>query len=194
MIIADASAKLTENGEFAEAWVSARKSLVPTQVEAKEVTHIDAAHKEILGVAASLIPFVEKNRVDRSLMACAMQKQAVPLLQPESAQVSTGIDEVVAHNLSQIVYAEADGVVKKADGVSVEVEYKDGVKTYNLIHFAKTNDDRCYNQRVCVRRGDKVKKGDVLIEGASIKDGELALGKSETLMLKSVKLNSVQSK
>lgn len=178
MIIADASAKLTENGEFAEAWVSARKSLVPTQVEAKEVTHIDAAHKEILGVAASLIPFVEKNRVDRSLMACAMQKQAVPLLHPESAQVSTGIDEVVAHNLSQIVYAEADGVVKKADGVSVEVEYKDGVKTYNLIHFAKTNDDRCYNQRVCVRRGDKVKKGDVLIEGASIKDGELALGKN----------------
>lgn len=178
MIIADASAKLTENGEFAEAWVSARKSLVPTQVEAKEVTHIDAAHKEILGVAASLIPFVEKNRVDRSLMACAMQKQAVPLLQPESAQVSTGIDEVVAHNLSQIVYAEADGVVKKADGASVEVEYKDGVKTYNLIHFAKTNDDRCYNQRVCVRRGDKVKKGDVLIEGASIKDGELALGKN----------------
>ena len=178
MIIADASAKLTENGEFVEAWVSARKSLVPTQVEAKEVTHIDAAHKEILGVAASLIPFVEKNRVDRSLMACAMQKQAVPLLQPESAQVSTGIDEVVAHNLSQIVYAEADGVVKKADGVSVEVEYKDGVKTYNLIHFAKTNDDRCYNQRVCVRRGDKVKKGDVLIEGASIKDGELALGKN----------------
>ena len=178
MIIADASAKLTENGEFAEAWVSARKSLVPTQVEAKEVTHIDAAHKEILGVAASLIPFVEKNRVDRSLMACAMQKQAVPLLQPESAQVSTGIDEVVAHNLSQIVYAEADGVVKKADGISVEVEYKDGVKAYNLIHFAKTNDDRCYNQRVCVRRGDKVKKGDVLIEGASIKDGELALGKN----------------
>ena len=178
MIIADASAKLTENGEFTEAWVSARKSLVPTQVEAKEVTHIDAAHKEILGVAASLIPFVEKNRVDRSLMACAMQKQAVPLLQPESAQVSTGIDEVVAHNLSQIVYAEADGVVKKADGASVEVEYKDGVKTYNLIHFAKTNDDRCYNQRVCVRRGDKVKKGDVLIEGASIKDGELALGKN----------------
>ena len=178
MIIADASAKLTENGEFTEAWVSARKSLVPTQVEAKEVTHIDAAHKEILGVAASLIPFVEKNRVDRSLMACAMQKQAVPLLQPESAQVSTGIDEVVAHNLSQIVYAEADGVVKKADGISVEVEYKDGVKTYNLIHFAKTNDDRCYNQRVCVRRGDKVKKGDVLIEGASIKDGELALGKN----------------
>lgn len=178
MIIADASAKLKENGEFAEEWVSARKSLVPTQVEANEVTHIDAAHKEILGVAASLIPFVEKNRVDRSLMACAMQKQAVPLLRPESAQVSTGIDEVVAHNLSQIVYAEADGEVKKADGMSVEVAYKDGVKAYNLIHFTKTNDDRCYNQRVCVRRGDKVKKGDVLIEGASIKDGELALGKN----------------
>ncbi len=181
MVIADASAKLDKDGKFAEAWVSARKALVPTQVEASEVTHIDAAHKEILGVAASLIPFVEKNRVDRSLMACAMQKQAVPLLKPESAQVSTGIDDVVARNTSQLIVAEAAGVVKKADGVSIEVEYKDGVKTYELIHFAKTNDDRCYNQRVCVKRGDKVKKGDILIEGASIENGEIALGKNLTV-------------
>jgi len=181
MIIADASVKLNDDKSFAEAWVSARKGLMPTQVEAHEVTHIDAAHKEILGVAASMIPFVEKNRVDRSLMACAMQKQAVPLLRPESAQVSTGIDDIVARNTSQLVVADGDGVVKKADGVSVEVEYKDGLKKYNLIHFAKTNDDRCYNQHVAVKRGDKVKKGDVLIEGASISDGELALGKNLTV-------------
>ena len=79
-IIADASVKLDKNGKFVEDWVSARVHGTPAQVEASRVTHIDAAHKEILGVSASLIPFVEKNRVDRSLRACAMQKQAVPLL------------------------------------------------------------------------------------------------------------------
>ncbi|MFV0485475.1 MAG: DNA-directed RNA polymerase subunit beta [Candidatus Saccharimonadales bacterium] len=181
MVIADASAKLDSKGAFAEEWVSARNNLVPTQVEAKDVTHIDAAHKEILGVAASMIPFVEKNRVDRSLMACAMQKQAVPLLKPESAQVSTGIDDVVAQNTSQLIMAEGAGTVKRADGEAIEVEYKDGVKKYDLIHFAKTNDDRCYNQRVAVKRGDKVKAGDVLIEGASINEGEIALGKNLTV-------------
>ena len=181
MVIADSSAKLDKDGGFMEEWVSARKSLAPTQVEATEVTHIDAAHKEILGVAASMIPFVEKNRVDRSLMACAMQKQAVPLLKPESAQVSTGIDDVVARNTSQLVVAKEAGEVKKADGVSVEVAYKNGTETYKLVHFTKTNDDRCYNQRVCVKRGDKVKAGDVLIEGASIDNGELALGKNLTV-------------
>lgn len=178
MIIADTSAKLDKNGRFVDQYVSARKALEPTQVEAKDVTHMDAAHKEILGVAASMIPFVEKNRVDRSLMACAMQKQAVPLIRPESSIVSTGIDAEVAKNLSQIVFAEGNGEVLKADSNSVEVKYAKGTKTYNLIHFMKTNDDRCYDERTVVRRGDKVKKGDVLIEGASISGGELSLGKN----------------
>ncbi|MBR6961588.1 DNA-directed RNA polymerase subunit beta [Candidatus Saccharibacteria bacterium] len=178
MVIADTSAKLDKNGKFVDEYVSARKHLRPAQVLASEVTHIDAVHKEILGVAASMIPFVEKNRVDRSLMACAMQKQAVPLIKPESAIVSTGIDADVAKNLSQIVYAEGAGEVVKADSNSVEVKYAKETKTYNLIHFMKTNDDRCYDERVVVKRGDKVKKGDVLIEGASIAGGELALGKN----------------
>ena len=178
MVIADTSAKLDENGKFVDEYVSARKALQPTQVMASEVTHMDAAHKEILGVAASMIPFVEKNRVDRSLMACAMQKQAVPLVKPEAAIVSTGIDGEVAKNLSQIAYAEGDGEVVKADSNSVEVKYKKETKTYNLIHFMKTNDDRCYDERTVVKRGQKVKKGDVLIEGASIANGELALGKN----------------
>ena len=178
MVIADTSAKLDKDGKFIDEYVSARKALQPTQVMASEVTHMDAAHKEILGVAASMIPFVEKNRVDRSLMACAMQKQAVPLIKPEASIVSTGIDAEVAKNLSQIVYAEADGEVVKADSNSVEVKYAKETKTYNLIHFMKTNDDRCYDERVVVRRGQKVKKGDVLIEGASIANGELALGKN----------------
>ena len=177
MIIADTSAKLDKNGKFIDARVSARVNGAPTQVESSKVTHIDAAHKEILGVSASLIPFVEKNRVDRSLMACAMQKQAVPLLRQDNPIVGTGIEAEVAKNTSQLIMAEGAGEVKKADGESVIVTYKDGDKEYKLIHFEKTNDDRCYNQRVKVKRGQKVKKGDILIEGASINDGELALGR-----------------
>ena len=178
MIIADASVKLDKDGKFAEEWVSARVHGKPSQVESKFVTHIDAAHKEILGTSASLIPFIEKNRVDRSLMACAMQKQAVPLLHTDNPTVGTGIEGEIAKNTSQIVFAEGKGEVKKADGDSIIVTYdKGGDKEYKLVHFEKTNDDRCYNQRCKVVRGQKVKKGDVLIEGASINDGELALGK-----------------
>ncbi len=177
MIIADASAKLNDKGEFVEDWVSARIKGRPSQVASNLVTHVDAAHKEILGTSASLIPFVEKNRVDRSLMACAMQKQAVPLLKNETPTVGTGIEHAVAMNTSQVTLAEADGEVVKADGVSVIVKYKDGEREYKLNHFEKTNDDRCYNDRVKVVRGQKVKKDDILIEGASVQDGELALGK-----------------
>ena len=178
MIIADASVKLDKDGKFVEDWVSARVHGAPAQVESKNVTHIDAAHKEILGVSASLIPFVEKNRVDRSLMACAMQKQAVPLLHTDNPIVGTGVEREVAKNTSQIVFAEGAGTIKKADGESIVVTYdKGGDKEYKLTHFEKTNDDRCYNQRCVVKRGQKVKKGDVLIEGASVNNGELALGK-----------------
>ncbi|MBR5046343.1 DNA-directed RNA polymerase subunit beta [Candidatus Saccharibacteria bacterium] len=178
MIIADTSVKLDKDGKFVEDWVSARVHGAPAQVEAKKVTHIDAAHKEILGVSASLIPFVEKNRVDRSLMACAMQKQAVPLLRQDNPIVGTGIEGEVAKNTSQLVMASGNGVVKKADGESIIVTYDKGGDTeYKLQHFEKTNDDRCYNQRVAVARGQKVKKGDTLIEGASIHNGELALGR-----------------
>ena len=178
MIIADSSVKLDKSGKFIDTYVSARVHGTPAQVESSRVTHIDAAHKEILGVSASLIPFVEKNRVDRSLMACAMQKQAVPLLHTDAPVVGTGIEGEVAKNLSQVVFAEGDGEVKKADSDSVIVKYADkSEKEYKLTHFEKNNDDRCYNMRTRVARGQKVKQGDVLIEGASVTDGELALGK-----------------
>ena len=177
-IIADASVKLDKDNKFVEDWVSARVHGTPAQVEASRVTHIDAAHKEILGVSASLIPFVEKNRVDRSLMACAMQKQAVPLLRQDNPVVGTGIEREVAKNTSQLIMASGNGVVKKADAVSVIVAYdKGGDQEYKLQHFEKKNDDSCYNQRCVVARGQKVKKGDTLIEGASVHDGELALGR-----------------
>ena len=111
-------------------------------------------------------------------MACAMQKQAVPLLRQDNPIVGTGIEREVAKNTSQLIMADGPGIVKKADGESVIVTYdKGGDREYKLQHFEKTNDDRCYNQRCVVARGQKVKKGDTLIEGASINDGELALGR-----------------
>lgn len=176
-VIADAGVSLNDKGEFTEERVSARNGLLPEQVDASEVTLMDAAHKQILGSTASLVPFVEKNRVDRSLMAASMQKQAVPLLNPESPVVGTGIEEVIARNTSQLIVAEGDGEVVRADSDQIDVKYKDGVKSYSLIHFTKSNDDRSINQKTVVLRGDKVKEGDILVEGASIADGEIALGR-----------------
>jgi len=176
-VIADAGVRLNDDNTFADVRVSARNGLLPEQVDVEEVTFMDAAHKQILGSTAALVPFVEKNRVDRSLMAASMQKQAVPLLQPEAPVVGTGIESVIAQNTSQLVVAEAAGEVVKADGQEILVKYKDGTKSYKPVHFTKSNDDRSINQKVCVKRGDKVEAGDILIEGASIADGEIALGK-----------------
>jgi len=180
-VIADAGAELSKDGTFANERVSARNGLLPEQVDASEVTYMDAAHKQILGSSAALIPFIEKNRVDRSLTGSAMQKQAVPLLDPESPTVGTGIEAEIAKNTSQLICAEADGEVVRADADEIQVKYKGGVKTYNPIHFTKSNDDRSINQKVRVERGQKVKAGDILIEGASVADGELALGRDLTV-------------
>ena len=176
-VIAEAGVELTDDGRFKGERVSARKFLQPGQVDSTEVTYMDSAHKQILGTTAGLVPFIEKNRIDRSLTGSNMQRQAVPLLQTEAPVVGTGIEHIVARDSSQLVLAESDGEILRADGDVVEVKYKDGVKQYEPIHFAKSNDDRSINQKVMVNRGDKVKAGDVLIEGASIKDGEIALGK-----------------
>lgn len=176
-VIADAGAEIDEKGNFIDERVSARIDLKPGQIDATEVTYMDAAHKQILGSTASLVPFIEKNRIDRSLTGSNMQRQAVPLITPESATVGTGIEATIARNSSQLVTAEGAGEVTRADGDIVEVKYKDGVKSYELIHFQKSNDDRSINQKVRVSRGDKVSEGDILIEGASIADGEIALGR-----------------
>jgi DNA-directed RNA polymerase, beta subunit len=176
-IIADAGAKLNEDGTFTDERVSARIEMQPGQIDASEVTMMDAAHKQILGSTASLVPFIEKNRIDRSLTGSNMQRQAVPLINPQSPTVGTGIEGVIAKNSSQLITAESEGEVIRADGDIVEVKYEDGVKSYELLHFEKSNDDRSINQKVRVSRGQKVKKGDILIEGASIADGEIALGR-----------------
>lgn len=176
-VIADAGAEIDDEGNFVEERVSARIDLSPGQIDVADVTYMDAAHKQILGAPASLVPFIEKNRIDRSLTGTNMQRQAVPLVQPRAATVGTGVESYVARNSSQLVVAEGAGEVVRADGDVVEVKYKDGIKAYEPIHFKKSNDDRSINQKVRVLRGDKVSEGDVLIEGASVADGEIALGR-----------------
>jgi len=176
-IIAGADAKLDKNGKFVEERVGARIRLHPGQTDAMSVEYIDAANRQILGTTAALVPFIEKDRVDRALTGSNMQRQAVPLLKPQAPIVGTGVEADIAKNTSQLILAESAGEVVRADADVVEVKYKDGVKRYELIHFKKSNDDRCINQKTRVTRGQKVKQGDVLIEGASIDNGELALGR-----------------
>jgi len=180
-VIADAGARLNDDKSFTDSRVSARKFLQPGQVDVEEVTFMDAAHKQILGSTAALVPFIEKTRVDRALTGSNMQRQAVPLLTPEPAVVGTGIEQAVAENSGHLIQAEADGDVVRADADEIHVKYADGVKVYALRHFVKNNDDRCYNQKVRVARGDRVKQGDILVEGASIAEGEIALGRNLTV-------------
>ncbi len=176
-VIAEAGNELTPTGAFVNARVSARINLKPGEIDASEVTYMDAAKKEILGSTAALIPFVEKNRVDRSLTGSNMQKQAVPLINPRSPIVGTGLEKAVAQNSGQMVVAEGPGEVVKANAEEVQVKYKDSVKTYMPQHFRRSNDGESMNDRVLVNRGDKVKAGQVLIEGMSIAGGELAVGR-----------------
>ena len=177
-VIAGAGAELNEDKTFVDERVSARIELQPGEIDASEVTLMDIAHKQILGSTASLIPFIEKNRIDRSLTGSNMQRQAVPLVKPQAATVGTGIEKVVARNSSQLIVAEDAGEVIRADGDVVEVKYDNGeIKSYELIHFNKSNDDRSINQKTRAYRGQRVEKGDILIEGASIADGEIALGR-----------------
>jgi DNA-directed RNA polymerase subunit beta len=176
-IIAEAGNKLNADGSFKEERVSARNNLTPEEVDAGDVTYMDAAHKQILGSSAALIPFVEKNRVDRNLTGANMQRQAVPLIKTSSPIVGTGMEAPVAANTGQLVVAEESGEVVKASADEVQVKYKDEVKIYTPRHFQRSNDGYSINQKVVVERGQKVKKGDALIEGASIADGELALGR-----------------
>lgn len=176
-VIASAENKLDENGYFIEPRVSARVGQHTAEADAEEVTHMDAAFSQIIGSSASLIPFIEKNYVLRALMGSNQQRQAVPLVKPESPLVGTGFETAAAVNSGQLVVAEADGEVIKADADEVTVKYGAGKVSYHPRHFARSNDGTSINQRVVVNTGDKVKAGDALIEGMSIQGGELALGK-----------------
>ncbi len=176
--IAESSVRLNPDGSFTDERVDVRRNLRPETVDNHEVTYMDASSMQVIGTTASLIPFVERNRMDRNLMGSNMQRQAVPLINPESPTVGTGVEHELAMNTSSLIVAEAAGEVLKADADEVRVKYSDKlIKTYHPTHFVKTNADRSFNQRVVVTRGQKVKQGQPLIEGASIADGEVALGR-----------------
>ena len=176
--IAESSVRLNPDGSFTDERVDVRRNLRPETVDNHEVTYMDASSMQVIGTTASLIPFVERNRMDRNLMGSNMQRQAVPLSNPESPTVGTGVEHELAMNTSSLIVAEAAGEVLKADADEIRVKYSDKlIKTYHPTHFVKTNADRSFNQRVVVTRGQKVKQGQPLIEGASIADGEVALGR-----------------
>ncbi len=176
-VIANASEPTDDKGYFISDRVSARNRLVASEVDADDVTHIDASLRQIIGSSAALIPFIEKNYVYRSLMGSNQQRQAVPLIKPAAPIVGTGLEGAVARNSGQVILAEANGEVTTASANKVVVKYPEGSKTYEPMHFIRSNEGTSINQKVIVNSGDKVKKGDVLIEGMSIAGGELALGK-----------------
>ncbi len=175
--IASAGEEIDENGYFVQDRVSARSFLKAGEVDANDVTHLDASRRQIIGSSAGLIPFVEKNYVYRSLMGSNQQRQAVPLVQPQSPIVGTGLETTVARNSGQLIVAHADGEVTKATGEEVVVKYKDGSVSYAPQHFVRSNEGSSINQKVVVNTGDKLKAGDPIIEGMSVAGGELALGK-----------------
>lgn len=177
-VIAGAGNEVDANGYFIEHRVSARNRLDPGEVDADEVTHMDASRSQTIGSSAGLVPFVEKNYVLRSLMGANQQRQAVPLIVPESPIVGTGLEGLVAKNTGQLIVADGDGEVTKATAEEVIVKYKSGKNvSYHPVHFARSNEGSSINQVVVVNSGDKVKAGDAIIEGMSIAGGELALGK-----------------
>ena len=176
-VIAGAGVALDKTGKIVDARVSARAGLKSATVDREDVTHIDAAQNQIIGSSAGLIPFIEKNYVYRALMGSNQQRQAVPLIAPESPIVGTGLEAAAAANTGQLVVAEGAGEVVKANADQVVVKYKDGNVTYDAQHFVRSNEGTSINQHVVVSTGDKVKAGDALIEGMSIQGGELALGK-----------------
>jgi DNA-directed RNA polymerase subunit beta len=176
-IIASAGEDIDQDGYFVNNRVSARKYLQSGHVDSNEVTHMDAARNQIIGSSAGLIPFIEKDYVYRSLMGSNQQRQAVPLIQPQSPIVGTGVEVAAAKNTGQLIVAEAAGEVTLATADEVIVKYKNVSKTYRPQHFVRSNEGTSINQKVIVRSGTKVKEGDVLYEGMSIADGELALGR-----------------
>jgi DNA-directed RNA polymerase subunit beta len=176
-VIAGGGAPVDADGYFVNERVSARTRLKSGEVDGNDVSYMDASRNQIIGSSAGLIPFIEKNYVYRSLMGSNQQRQAVPLIQPASPIVGTGLEAAAARNTGQVILAEADGTVTKATAQEVVVKYKEGSGTYEPLRFARSNEGTSVNQKVVVHTGDSVKQGDVLVEGMSIDGGELALGK-----------------
>ncbi len=186
--IAQANTKIDKNGKIIEELVSCRQNLNFLLSKPETIDYIDVSPKQLVSVAASLIPFLENDDANRALMGSNMMRQAVPLLKPESPLVGTGIESDVALDSGVTIVAKRDGVVDKIDGkrivvkVTEEIDFtKSSVDIYNLQKFKRSNQNTCINQRPLVRVGDKVRSGDIIADGPSTRLGELALGKNVTV-------------
>ena len=186
--IAQANAKIDKNGKILEELVPCRENLNFVLSNPKNIDYIDVSPKQLVSVAASLIPFLENDDANRALMGSNMMRQAVPLLKPESPLVGTGIESDVALDSGVTIVAKRDGTVDKIDGKRIVIKAteetdfsKSGVDIYNLQKFKRSNQNTCINQKPLVRVGDKVRSGDIIADGPSTKLGELALGKNVTV-------------
>ena len=183
--VAQANAKLDENGRFENDLVSTRQSGDYTLAPSDNVDLIDVSPKQLVSVAASLIPFLENDDANRALMGSNMQRQAVPLLQATAPLVGTGIEEVVARDSGAAYMAKRAGIIDQVDATRIvlrateDLELGDaGVDIYRMRKFQRSNQNTCINQRPLVKVGERVTKGQVIADGPSTDMGELALGKN----------------
>ncbi|MCM8795748.1 MAG: DNA-directed RNA polymerase subunit beta [Candidatus Omnitrophica bacterium] len=173
-VIAQANVPLDAEGNFIEREVSCRYKGDFPKVSPKQVEYMDVSPKQLVSVAASLIPFLEHDDANRALMGSNMQRQAVPLMITEAPLVGTGIEAKVARDSGTVVVAEEAGRVTNVDALSISV----GKKIYHIKKFQRTNADTCLNQRPIVKLGQYVEKGEVIADGMATKNGKLALGKN----------------
>ncbi|HJR71927.1 MAG TPA: DNA-directed RNA polymerase subunit beta [Gammaproteobacteria bacterium] len=185
-VIAQANAALSPKGEFTEDLVSSRHLNEFALLPAEQIQYMDVSPKQIVSVAASLIPFLEHDDANRALMGSNMQRQAVPTLRTETPLVGTGMERAVAVDSGVTVVARRGGVVDSVDASRIVVRVKDeetrageaGVDIYNLTKYTRSNQNTCINQRPLVKAGNAIEKGDVLADGPSTSMGELALGQN----------------
>ena len=178
-IIAQASEPMDENGEFINNRIRVRYRNEIIEVEKDRVQYIDVSPKQLVSIAAAMIPFLEHDDAKRALMGSNMQRQAVPLLTTEAPIVGTGIEYRAAKDSGILILAEDDGVIEKVTGDAITVKYNNGkTVVHKLRKFKRTNGGTCINQRPMVKKGEIVKKGDAIADGPSTKNGEMALGKN----------------
>lgn len=177
LVIAQSNAILNELNEFEEDRIPARRNGEPTLAHISELTHIDVSPKQIISVTTALIPFLEHDDNTRASMGSNMQRQAVSLISPQSPVVGTGIEQIAAASSGHLVIAEDKGEVSYVDAEEITVIYDNGKKaTYPLTVYQRSNQATAMHQRALCKKGQKVKKGDILADGAATQGGELALG------------------
>jgi len=178
-VITQANTVIDDDGYFVESRVAVRRSGEAEEEPADNVEYMDVSSMQTVSVSTALIPFLEHDYARRALMGANMQKQAVALVRPQSPVVGTGMEGIVAKDSGQVILAAEDGEVISADAKHVTINYKKaGEKTYDLLNFVRSNIGTSIHQKVRVSGGEKVKKGDVLIDGMSTENGELALGQN----------------